>query len=56
MTLDWTGSSHEGERRWTKSIVKKRDKDLPSFGVLGDEQEQMHKGVVEIIFLTTASL
>jgi hypothetical protein len=50
ITLDWTGGSgHEGERRWTKSIVKKRDKDiLPPLGVMIDEQEQMHKGVMEI--------
>lgn len=49
ITLDWTGgSSHEGERRWTKSIAKKKDKDiLPSLGVMIDEQEQMHKGELE---------
>jgi len=56
LTLDWTGGSGHEERRWTKSIIKKRDKDsLPPLGVMIDEQEQMHKGVVEMT-LTAASL
>jgi len=49
ITLDWTGGSSHEERRWTKSIVKKRDKDsLPPLGVMIDEQEEMHKGVMEM--------
>ena len=49
ITLDWTGGSGHEERRWTKSIVKKRDKDiLPPLGVMVDEQEQMHKGDLEM--------
>lgn len=49
ITLDWTGvSSHDGERRWTQSIVKKREKDiLPPLGVMVDGQEQLHTGEVE---------
>ncbi|KAF9527706.1 hypothetical protein CPB83DRAFT_767869 [Crepidotus variabilis] len=44
-SLDWTGgTSSDGERKWTKSIVRKRDKDtLPPLGVMMDQQEQLHK-------------
>lgn len=47
-TLNWSGGpSHEGEKRWTKSIVKKKDKEiLPPLGVMVEQQEQMHKGMV----------
>ena len=51
-TLDWTGlPSNDGERHWTHSIVRKREKDvLPPLGIMVDEQEQLHKGGVEMSF------
>jgi hypothetical protein len=45
--LDWTCASHEREKRWTKSIVKKKEKGiLPPLGIMVGEQEQLHKGMI----------
>lgn len=45
ITLDWTGGSTQDEKRWTKSIVRKKEKDiLPPLGVMVDQEGQMHKG------------
>jgi hypothetical protein len=47
-TLDWScGASHERENRWTKSIVKKKEKGIvPPLGIMVDQQEQLHKGMI----------
>lgn len=44
-TFDWSSAhSDDGDKRWSISIGKKREKDkLPPLGALMDEQEQSHR-------------
>ena len=44
-TFDWSSvHSDDGDKRWSISIGKKRDKDkLPPLGALMDEQEHSHR-------------
>lgn len=45
-TFDWSCVySDDGDRKWTISIGKRKDKDkLPPLATMMDEQEQLHKG------------
>lgn len=52
ITLDWTGAiADDTDRRWSISIGKKKKDKLPPLGAMIDQQDQLYKGELSILFV-----